>query len=48
VGPFVVGAVAARGVDRALDAIALVAIVPLLGLLLVPFTTETRGRPLTD
>jgi MFS family permease len=48
VGPFVVGAVAGHGVDRTLEAIAFVAIVPLLGLLLVPFTTETRGRPLAD
>ena len=29
-------------------AIAYVALVPLAGLLLVPFITETRGRPLTD
>lgn len=47
-GPFIVGSIAARGVDHALGAIAWVAVVPLLGLLLVPFTTETRGRPLTD
>jgi MFS family permease len=47
-GPFIVGAVAARGVEHALDAISMVAIVPLLGVLLVPFTTETRGRPLAD
>ncbi len=47
-GPFIVGSIAARGVDHALGAIAWVAVVPLLGLLLVPFTTETRGRPLAD
>jgi MFS family permease len=47
-GPFIVGAVAARGVDHALQAISYVALVPLAGLLLVPFIIETRGRPLTD
>jgi len=48
VGPFAVGAVAARGVDHAMTAISYVALVPLAGLLLVPFITETRGRPLLD
>ncbi|NJD30272.1 MAG: MFS transporter [Gammaproteobacteria bacterium] len=47
-GPFVVGAIAARGVDHALQAISYVALVPLAGLLLVPFITETRGRALAD
>jgi hypothetical protein len=47
-GPFIVGAVAARGVDQALQAISYVALVPLAGLLLVPFIIETRGRPLAD
>jgi MFS family permease len=47
-GPFIVGAVAARGVDHALVAISYVAFVPLAGLLLVPFITETRGRALAD
>jgi hypothetical protein len=47
-GPFVVGAVAARGVDQAMLAISYVALVPLVGLLLIPFAIETRGRPLTD
>jgi MFS family permease len=47
-GPFVVGAIAARGVDHALVAISYVALVPLAGLLLVPFITETRGRALAD
>jgi MFS family permease len=47
-GPFLVGAVAARGVDHALQAIAYVALVPLAGLLLVPFIIETRGRVLAD
>ena len=48
VGPFVVGAIAARGVEHAMDAIAYVALVPLVGLLLIPFAIETKGRPLAD
>ena len=47
-GPFAVGAVAARGVDQAMQAISYVALVPLAGLLLVPFIIETRGRVLAD
>jgi MFS family permease len=47
-GPFIVGAIAAKGVDQAISAIAYVALVPLAGLLLVPFITETRGRALAD
>ncbi len=48
VGPFVVGAIAARGVDHAMTAISYVALVPLAGLLLIPFVIETRGRVLAD
>jgi MFS family permease len=47
-GPFLVGAVAAGGVGHAMTAISYVALVPLCGLLLVPFIIETRGRPLAD
>jgi MFS family permease len=47
-GPFIVGAIAAQGVDRTMSAISYVALVPLLGVLLVPFITETRGRQLLD
>jgi hypothetical protein len=47
-GPFIVGAVAAGGVGHAMTAISYVALVPLFGLLLVPFIIETRGRPLAD
>jgi len=47
-GPFAVGAVASRGVDDALQAISYVALVPLAGVFLVPFITETRGRALAD
>jgi len=47
-GPFIVGAIAARGLDQALTAIAWVAVVPALGLLLIPFVIETRGKVLVD
>jgi MFS family permease len=47
-GPFIVGAIAARGVDHVMTAISYVALVPLAGVLLVPFITETRGRKLLD
>ena len=48
VGPFIVGAIAARGVDQTMAAIAWVALVPFAGVLLVPFIIETRGRKLLD
>jgi MFS family permease len=47
-GPFIVGAVAAGGLGHAMTAISYVALVPLFGLLLVPFIIETRGRLLAD
>ncbi|MFO1402566.1 MAG: MFS transporter [Steroidobacteraceae bacterium] len=46
VGPFLVGAAAARGV--AMQAIFWVGFVPLAALLLVPFYIETRGQALAD
>ena len=46
VGPFLVGAAAARGV--AMQAIFWVGFVPLAALLLVPFYIETRGQVLAD
>jgi MFS family permease len=46
VGPFVVGAVAARG--TAAQAIFYVGFAPLLGLLLAPLIIETRGTTLID
>ena len=46
VGPFVVGAAAARG--TAMQAIFYVGFAPLLGLLLVPLIVETRGGTLAD
>jgi hypothetical protein len=50
-GPFVVGSIAARGADAfvaALDLLTWVAVVPLVGLALLPWTIETRGRALPD
>lgn len=46
VGPFVVGAAAARG--TAMQTIFYVGFAPLLGLLLVPLIVETRGETLVD
>jgi MFS family permease len=51
VGPFVVGGIASRGADAlgsALQVLFWVGIVPLVGLLLVPFIVETRDRALAD
>lgn len=51
VGPFLVGSVASRGADSLATALYLlswVAVVPLLGLLVLPWTIETRGRALQD
>jgi len=45
-GPFTVGVVAAKG--YATQALLLVGLIPLAGLLLLPFATETRGRDLQD
>ncbi len=50
-GPFVVGSLAARGagaLGAALQVLFWVGAVPLVGLLLLPFVVETRGRVLTD
>ena len=46
VGPFLVGAVAARG--TAIQTIFYVGFAPLLGLLLAPLIIETRGGALSD
>jgi hypothetical protein len=46
-----VGSIAARGADAfvaALDLLTWVAVVPLVGLALLPWTIETRGRALPD
>ncbi len=47
-GPFAVGTIAARGHQEALNALFYVGIVPLLGLLVLPFALETKGRELSD
>ena len=51
VGPFVVGSIAARGADAfasATQVMSYIAIVPLLGLLALPFAVETKGKVLAD
>jgi MFS family permease len=48
-GPFLVGRFASRGADSlgsALTALTVVALVPLMGLLFMPFVIETKGREL--
>ncbi len=50
-GPFLVGNIASRGheaLPAALDALKMVAFVPLIGALLSPFVIETRGKVLED
>lgn len=47
-GPFLVGAVAARGTGTVLDVLFWVGFLPLLGLLFMPWVIETRGRTLAD
>jgi len=51
IGPFVVGSIAARGtnaLDSAMNVLFWVGIVPIVGLLLLPFAIETKGRELSD
>jgi MFS family permease len=51
IGPFVVGSIAAGGVnalDSAMSVLFWVGIVPIVGLLLLPLAIETRGRELID
>jgi hypothetical protein len=50
-GPFLVGSIAARGLnalDSAMDVLFWVGFVPILGLLTLPFVIETKGRVLVD
>lgn len=50
-GPILVGTIAARGADAlqsAMSVLFCVGFVPLVGLLAIPFTIETRNRVLTD
>ncbi len=45
-GPFLVGAIAARGTSAAVDVLFYVGFIPLVGLLFMPWVIETRGRAL--
>ena len=47
-GPIVVGIIAARGPAATMQALFLVGLVPLAGLMALPWVIETRGRPLLD
>jgi MFS family permease len=50
-GPFLVGNIAAAGanaLDSAMKVLFWVGIVPIIGIFLLPFVIETRGRELTD
>jgi MFS family permease len=46
IGPFLVGAIAARGTSAAVDVLSYVGFIPLLGLVFMPWVIETRGRVL--
>ncbi len=48
IGPFLVGATASRGTDTVMGVLFWIGVVPLLGLLLMPWVIETRDRPLAD
>lgn len=48
IGPFLVGAIAAQGVQSAVQVLFWVGVIPLVGLLLMPWVVETRGRALLD
>jgi MFS family permease len=47
-GPFIVGTVAAQGAATAIEVLFWVGLVPLVGLLAMPWVIETRGRVLAD
>ena len=48
VGPFLVGIIAARGVDAAVGVLFWVGVVPLAALLMMPWVIETKGKALVD
>ncbi len=48
IGPFMVGYVATQGTNSAVSVLFWVGFVPLVGLLLMPWVIETKGRPLMD
>ena len=45
-GPFLVGLIAQQGLDAAFRALVIVGCVPIVGLFLLPFIVETKGRTL--
>jgi MFS family permease len=47
-GPFVVASISAQGHEQSLKALFYVGWIPLLGLLILPFAPETKGRELQD
>lgn len=47
-GPFIVGAISARGTSAAVDVLFFVGFIPLIGLAFMPWVVETRGRALSD
>jgi MFS family permease len=47
-GPFLVGIIAGHGTGATINVLFWVGLVPILGLLFMPWVIETRGRPLTD
>lgn len=47
-GPFLVGSIAAQGVNSAVEVLFYVGFIPLLGLLFMPWVIETKGRALAD
>ena len=50
-GPFLVGSIAARGanaLDSAMNVLFWVGVIPIVGLLTLPFVIETKGRELID
>jgi len=46
IGPILIGILAAKGVNALMQVLSYVAIVPLIGLLLLPVVIETRDKPL--
>lgn len=48
VGPFFVGYIATQGTNSAVSVLFYVGLVPIVGLLLLPWVPETKGRALTD
>jgi MFS family permease len=48
IGPFAVGSIAGRGTNAAVDVLFYVGLVPILGIVFMPWVVETRGRVLAD